>query len=132
MTDAFVEALEEGKIVRVSREYALREGLIVVKKKHNDLGFSAYPEEAQALGQSRNVEAQKPYYLKNDVLAGLKENFNWELQKQRKLRNLTRRQLANLSSVSEQDIITLERGQIPQNLIALSKLETFYNISLRK
>lgn len=125
MTEMFVEAIEEGKIVRVLREYALQEKLIIIKKKESDLPFADHTDEAKAV-------SEKPYYLKNDVLAGLKDNFNWELQRQRKLRNLTRRQLANMSSVAEQDIITLEKGAIPENLIALSKLEVFYNISLRK
>lgn len=133
MDDGFVDALEEGKIVHVPEEYAAREKLIIVKKRGTEMGFSAHIDEAKAISfVNLPINKTKPAYLKNDVLNGLKDNFHWELQRQRKLRNLTRKQLANLSSISEQDITTLEKGDIPQNLIALSKLETFYGISLRK
>ncbi len=129
----FVEAIENGRIVKVSEEYAIQEGLLIIRRRQNDLGFAANPEAARSLTTSKFVGRKfKPYYLKNDLLSELKENFQWELQKQRRLRNLSKRQLAKLSDVSEDTIATLERGEIPDNFVALSKLEAFYGISLRK
>lgn len=132
MTDTFVEAIEDGKLVRVTKDYAIIENLIIVKKRQNDLPFAAYPDEAREVkSQSRN-EKTEPYYLSNNLMSELRENFHWELQRQRKMRNLTRKQLSNLSGISEATIAELESGKAPANFIALAKLETFYNVNVRK
>ena len=124
----FVEAIEDGKIVRVSELYAKSEKLLIVRKREHDLPFSAHPEASKAIKQ----DPAKPYYLNNNLTSDLKENFHWELQKHRRLRNLSRRQLSKLSGVPELNINELESGNLASNFIGLSKLEAFYGISLRK
>lgn len=129
----YVEAIENGKIVRVPEEYASTEGLLIIRRRQNGLGFAANPEAAKAITKPRfTMKKQSAYYLKNDLLSELKPNFHWELQKQRRVRNLSRRQLAKLCGVADGEIAALERGEISNNFIALSKIETFYGISVRK
>lgn len=130
MESLLVEAIEGGKIVLVPKDYAIKENLVIVKKRQSDLPFAAYPDDAQKVS-AETVFKETPYYLKNDLMSELKDNFHWELQKQRKLRNLTRRQLSKLSSIEERDIAELEAGNTPTNFIILSKLEAFYGINLR-
>lgn len=124
----FVEAIEDGKIVRVSELYAKNEKLLIVRKREHDLPFSAHPEAAKAI----RADPAKPSYLSNNLGAELKDNFHWELQKQRRLRNLSRRQVAHLVGVPEGIVIELENGRVASNFIVLAKLEAFYGINLRK
>ncbi|HVY01568.1 MAG TPA: helix-turn-helix transcriptional regulator [Candidatus Nanoarchaeia archaeon] len=124
----FVEAIEDGKIVKVSENYAKSEKLLIVRKREHDLPFSAHPQAARAV----KADPAKPYYLNNNLNSELKENFHWELQKQRRLRNLGRKQLSRLSGVPENNIIELENGNVASNFIGLAKLEAFYGINLRK
>jgi ribosome-binding protein aMBF1 (putative translation factor) len=131
--DEYVEAIENGKIVRVPERYASTEGLLIIRRRQNGLGYAANVEAAKAITKPKfAIKKQSPHYLKNDLLSELKPNFHWELQKQRRLRNISRHQLAKLCGIGDGEIATLERGEIPDNFIALSKLEAFYGISVRK
>ena len=123
-----VEAIEDGKIVQVSEEYAKSEKLLIVRKREHDLPFSAHPAAAKAI----RADPSKPYYMNNNLTSELQDNFHWELQRQRRLRNLSRRQLAKHIGVPEGNINELESGNVASNFIALSKLEAFYGINLRK
>ena len=129
----YVEAIENGKIVRVPEEYASSEGLMIIRRRQNGLGFAGNVEAAKAITQPKfSIKRHQPEYLKNDLLSELQPNFHWELQKQRRVRNLSRHQLAKLCGVSDGEVAALERGEVLNNFIALSKLEAFYGISLRK
>jgi ribosome-binding protein aMBF1 (putative translation factor) len=133
-----VDAIEEGKIVHVSEEYAKAEGLMIIRKK-----VEALPDVKAVAAQVRRAERRaRPLidefrrsldYRKNNVIQELKENFQWELTRKRRERNITRRKLAALTGVSEDDIINLEHGILPQdNFVLIHKIEGILGVRLKK
>ena len=76
---------------------------------------------------------RRPLRNKDEIRASLIDNFHWTLQSKRKQLNLTRRQVANSISSSEEDIKQLENGVLPaHDYILINKLEDYYHINLRK
>jgi transcriptional regulator with XRE-family HTH domain len=76
-------------------------------------------------------EYRKPL-RENELRAGLNEHFHWELQKQRKLKNLSRKQVAQATGLKEEDIKLLENGIIGTDYVALSALERYYGLNVRR
>ncbi len=134
-----VEAIEEGKIVRVPEEYAKREELPVLRKIDIDLtgafgkGEKAKKEEAERDRYGID-EFRKPLRWKeNDVRSDLVHNFHWEVSKARRKRNLTRKQFAELINESENTIKMVENGILPANdFILVNKIQSTLGINLRK
>ncbi len=134
-----VEALEEGKIVRVQESYARREGLLIIRQALSS-PVSA-PSLVHVYGQkvasvTRGVrpfdEFRKPL-RKNNVLADLLDNFHWLLLKKRKEQGLTRKEVAKSLQVPEYDLKLIENGVLPgDNFILVNKLQEYYKINLRK
>lgn len=144
MVEGYVDAIEEGRIVRVTERYAKMEGLTILSRP-----LDSQSQEGNAggaggyTGSSRFKKKQsllnfdkyrKPLdYRKNNVIAELMENFHWELGKLRKARCMTRKQLAGALNVSEEDIKSVENGILPaDDFVLVSKIEKFYGISLRR
>lgn len=135
----YVDAIEEGKIVRVSEEYAKKENLFILKKVE-----PATPELSQSLPGWKKRERdekralfddfRKPLrYTKDPILSELIDNFHWTLLEKRKSKNITRKQLAQSLNVSEADIKIIENGVLPsRDFVLINKLEKFYGINLRK
>ena len=134
-----VDAIEDGKLVKVDEEYAKREGLMIIRRK-----IEALPEvEPVSLSRLKRAERRaKPLieefrrpldYRQNNVLLELKENFQWEITKKRREKNITRRTLAALTGVSEDDIINLEHGILPKdNFVLVHKVEAILGVKLKK
>lgn len=135
-----VDAIDDGRIVRVPEEYAIREGLPILRRK--ELSFTGSPERKPFHEvQKREMKLasgfdtfRRPLKTKeNDVRSTLKDNFHWDLVKFRKERNLTRKQLAKDINVPELDIKMIENGILPsEDYVLISKLEQYLHISLRK
>ncbi len=130
--DNFVEAIEEGKIVRVTKDYAKKEGLLIIKRqisKKKETKDKKEEEERITLEDLR-----KPLnWKKNQVVSELLENFHWLISKKRKERNLTRRQLSKEINESKNNIKLVENGILPKNdFIIINKIQSFLNINLRK
>lgn len=144
----FVDAIEEGRIVRVSETYARIEGLTILRKSGNfEWGDSNYykkqstlnlQEKKQELRHKRGVINLEPYrkplkYAENDIASSLVDNFHWVLLQKRKQRALTRKQLAEAISENEEAIKSIENGIVPaNNYILVNKLERYFGITLRK
>lgn len=139
----YVEALEDGKIVRVSEDYAKREGLFilrkdVVEKKEEE------PQPTFRLGSQRKKPKEESKLLfddfrkplnwrKHQVISELIDNFHWEILKARKARGETRKQTAQAVGVSENDIKMLENGLLPSNdFVLINKVQNYFGINLRK
>lgn len=132
LQDNIVEAIEEGKVVRVPESYAKTEGLLIIRRPLAKKQESKKKEEEEA--RITFEDLRKPLnWKKNQVITELEENFHWLITKRRKERNLTRRQLAKAISESENNIKLVENGILPRNdFIIINKLQSFLNINLRK
>jgi len=131
--DSFVDAIESGRIVRVTEGYAKREGLFILRK-HESVIATPVKKNKDEEGRPLFDDFRKPLRFKeNDVAKDMVSNFHWMLIEKRKARNMTRKQLANALGESENSIKLMENGVIPfGNYVLVNKLEKFYGISLRK
>lgn len=131
-----VDAIEEGKIVRVDEEYAKKEGLFVLKKVEVQ---TLIPQQAK---KDRFRDEKRPLFddyrkslhaSKDPLLSELIDNFHWILLERRKVKNITRKQLAQSVGVPEVEIKMVENGVLPaKDFVLIGKLEKFYGINLRK
>ena len=135
--ERMVDALEDGKIVRVSESYALREGLIVLRRQQD-----AEPPSASTIA-ARRVDDVKiaPFETlrkplpkhKNAVISSLVDNFHWIILEKRRSKHLTRKQFADALGASEHEIKLIENGVLPSDdYILISKAEKYLGVNLRK
>ncbi len=135
-----VEAIEGGRIVKVSEEYAKREGLLVLRKVPDVAKTELTPAQRKEEHNRRNKgfigmeDLRKPLRPQNDeILRELIENFHWTLLQKRKAKGLTRKKLAEAIGETELNVRMMESGVIPvNNFVLVNKLENFYGISLRR
>ncbi|MBI3333896.1 hypothetical protein HYZ97_00200 [Candidatus Pacearchaeota archaeon] len=131
-----VEAIDEGKIVRVPEDYARREGLPIIRRPVIRVVPAPQTEQTRAKerGLLRFEEFSKP--LKHDtktIESELAHNFHWIILKKRKERGVTRKQLAQSLAVDEYALKMLENGVVVGgNFVLVNKVEQFFNIDLRK
>lgn len=134
--DELVEALEEGKIVKVREEYAKREGLLILRKDFEKPIEKRYlvhntreKKEEERIGFD---ELRKPLnWRKNQVVSELIDNFQWVILQERKKRNLTRKQFAGILNVSENEMKMIENG-IVNDFVLINKIQSHFGINLRK
>jgi len=135
---AVVDAIEDGRIVRVSEEYAKREGLLILRKPMEEVKQTISGKREDSVRKNKGFigmeDLRKPLSTKNDeILKELKDNFHWTLVQKRKGRLLTRKKVADALGESEVNIKMIENGVLPaDNFILINKLEGYYGISLRK
>ncbi|MCU0642433.1 MAG: hypothetical protein MUF61_02545 [archaeon] len=135
--EAFVEAIESGKIVRVSEEYAKREGLLILRKP-----MAIDPKQAAQKTENKFdrkgfigfEDLRKPLRAgENDLSKELIDNFHWALMQKRKVKGLTRKQVAEAIGESELNMKIIENGVLPENnFVMVNKLESYFGIVLRK
>ncbi len=132
-----VDAIEDGRIVRVSEDYAQKEGLLILRKQVNIDGAST-GKKVEDLRKNKGFigmeDLRKPLSAKNnEILRELVDNFHWTLLKKRKDRVLTRKKVAEAIDETELSVKMIESGVLPaDNFILINKLESYYGISLRK
>ncbi len=140
-----VEAIEEGKIVRVSEVYAKREGLPILRKSRPGAPqekATSSPETKKIIQKEFRDERSKRMldYLRKptgwqekQVISELIPNFSWHISKARRNKSLTRKQLAKLVNTDEDSIKLLENGLLPNpDFILINKIQIALNINLRK
>ena len=154
MGERIVEALRDGEIVRVSEREARSDELFILRSveelvEHPNLvqkSMPAPPPSLRSMEQKKekryttpmtpNIETWKNKfvdYKKNNVAKELVQNFQWEVVKARKAKNLSRRQLAVAIGTSEEEIKVIEFGNLPRDdFVLVTKLENYLGISLRK
>lgn len=137
----FVEAIEEGKIVHVSEDYALREGLPIIRRRNMGIGFSEESEKENKKDKSEEYRGRltfddfrRPLKKKeNKILKDLINNFHWHISKRRREMNLNRKQFAQGIGESEETVKALENGILPkEDFIFINKVQDFLGINLRK
>lgn len=133
--EKIVEAIEEGKIVRVSEDYARKEGLPILRRKSS--GF--LPEQGKKKEDEGGDRLMMDDYRKplkwgeNKVVKDLVINFNWYVSRERRKRNLSRKQLAEAIGEQEKAITMIENGILPRDdFVLVNKIEEKFGISLRK
>lgn len=137
-----VDAIEDGRIVRVTEEYAKREGLMVIRRPEQSALDSPQAQQQMKLTPRLRGERKayfdidkyrRPLHDKNDIIASLVSNFNWIIGSKRKQLNLSRKQLAQEINVPEEDLKMIENGILTHSdYVLINKLETYLKISLRK
>jgi len=135
---AVVDAIEDGRIVRVSEDYARKEGLLVLRRSIEEAKQTGSGKREDESRKNKGFigmeDLRKPLSAKNhEILQELVENFHWILVQKRKGRLLTRKKVADALGESEVNIKMIENGVPPaNNFILINKLESYYGISLRK
>jgi len=128
-----VEAIDDGKIVKVPEEYAIREGLMILRRK---VIAAAQPvAEQPADRRPSGLDAfRKPLrYRQNDIAGSLVEHFHWIVGQRRKEMGMTRKQVASAIQCSEHAVKMIENGILPaENYIIISRLEKYLGVMLRK
>src|SRR3989344_831404 len=89
LDETYVEAIEEGKIVRVSEKYAKREGLLILRKASIETERKNQAKKIEDLDKRIGFEElRKPLKWKeNKVIKELVENFHWQISLARKKKN---------------------------------------------
>ena len=136
----FVDAIEEGKIVKVSEFYAKREGLPILRKsttiQTQSVPLRARPErEAQPRSRSDLYDyLKKPAdWKEKQVLSELVENFHWRIRMERRKKGVTKKQLAQMIGEKEEVIRTIEYGRLPtKDFVLINKIQKALGINLRK
>jgi len=106
-----VEAIENGKIVKVLESYAKREGLPVIRKP----AMTQLQERYNSPFFDKTIKEKKEKHLypdkvepsnwrKTQVTQELIDNFQWTIAKERKKRGLTRKQFALLLEEPEETV----------------------------
>lgn len=140
--ETYVEAIHEGRIVKVPEKFARREGLIILKKPEiNNQVQGTTPSYYKTPLKTKNdyrktfstIVDRKPGWQEKQVLNELIENFHWKIRAERRKKNLTRRQLANLINDSDENLQILETGRLPSNdFVLINKIQKTLKINLRK
>ncbi|MEK6928615.1 MAG: helix-turn-helix transcriptional regulator [Nanoarchaeota archaeon] len=129
----FVEAIESGKIVRVSEDYAFREGLPILRRPQSRAEYPKKAPEKEKWELFGIDTFRKPLKNKNNVIATLVDNFHWQISSKRKQSNMTRKQFAAALGVSEGAVKLIENGLLPSDdYVLISKVEQYLGINLRK
>ena len=133
-SNELVDAIEEGKIVKVSEDYAKKEGLTIIRR--NIPQKQALPKKRQNEEEERLTldDLRKPlHWRKDQVISELTENFHWQISRKRKEIGLTRKRLAQAINETENNIKLIENGLLPKNdFVIINKLQSFLKINLRK
>jgi len=140
--ERLVEAIEQGKIVKVTETYARKEGLPILRKPRITQIQENVPkipekrrerDEEQKNRLSYNLSKRPLNWRKNQIFNELIDNFHWQISKARKNIGLTRKQLAQLVNEKEETIKMLEYGTLAVNdFVLINKVQDVLGINLRK
>jgi ribosome-binding protein aMBF1 (putative translation factor) len=122
-----VNAIEEGKIVQVTKGYALQEGLPIL----NNI-LDENQQEKKNIQNSIKFKDINNSIIKTQVTKELIENFHWYISKKRRQLGLTRSQLSLSLNETEDTIKLIENGIVQQNdFILINKIQDKLQLNLR-
>lgn len=138
----FVEAIFEGKIVKVPERYAKREGLPILKKPRaiqlQRATANLPPGKIKMLAEQdrkhpMDLLKKQPTLQEKQVISELIDNFTWHIKSARRTKGITRSQLARLINEPENNLKMLEFGILPSpDFQLINKVQTALGINLRK
>lgn len=144
--EELVDAIKEGQIITIPASQARSEDLFILRHRSESpssqvataapVSFSARRKEREndptLYKNASKWHSYEPEYKKNNVIKDLVENFHWDIARGRKLKNLSRAQLAQAANVPENSIRMLEHGELPSDdFVLISKVERVLGIKLR-
>ena len=148
LEENYVEAIEEGRIVKVTRAHAIREGLVILRQpelKVNKPGetpsfykkpivpFNVKSEKKDYRKTFSAIMDRKVGWQERQVINELVENFHWKIKAERRKKNYTRRQLASKMGVSDENLQILESGRLPSNdFVMINKVQEALGVNLRR
>lgn len=141
----YVEAIKDGEIIRVPERVAILEDLFILRK----VGNTQQTNVVSSPAQSSSLRTREPVIKnssimtdwrhgkfgakKNNAAQDLISNFNWEISKNRKAKNMTRLKLAQMINATEEQVKMLELGELPaDDFVLISRIEQVFGINLRK
>ena len=143
MNERIVEVIKEGEIIRMPERQAIEEELFILRRifeperrEITELPLSrSIPKEREAKPHSvlETWKAKKFSYKRNQVIKDLISNFHWEIIRARRIKGISRKQLAGAIGTSEEEIKTIEMGELPRDdFVLINKIENALRINLRK
>ena len=130
--DGLVDAIEEGRIVRVPELYAKKEGLTILRRPRIEKQ-SMQKKQKQEEPYLSFDDFRKPLRQKSQVLSELMENFHWEIKKKRRQLGITRRKIAEEIGEPEYALKLIESGILPKDdFVIINKLQDYLKLNLRK
>lgn len=142
--EEMVDAVENGRVVKVKESYAKEEGLMILRRalsdeekaKQNPGKFGSSRKRIDE-EYKRNVygdDLRKPLrWLQNKVIADLVPNFQWVINQTRRVKNISRKQLADAIGEPESSIKMIENGVLPKDdFVLINKIQNYFKINLRK
>ena len=132
-----VEVIEEGKIVEVSEDYALREGLPILRKSSINVEENSEKVESRKEEEERRLlmdDYRKPLdWRDNKIVKELVDNFHWHILRERRRKGISRKEFSEGIGESENTIKMIENGTMPKNDFDLiNKIQDFLGLKLRK
>jgi len=141
-----VDAIDDGRIVHVSEDYAIREGLPILRRPRiaeaieHSQGSDRRVVDARLVQPPRQRKSftldpyRKPLRSQDSsISSSLIDNFHWAIIAARKKLMLTRKHMAEAIHTSESDLKMLENGVLPsEDYILVNKVEQYLGINLRK
>lgn len=128
MEERLVDVLRGSSIVKMPEKEAREEGLLILTRP--PVSSVSAPTSAKYTPPAKPVIQKN--YRQQDVRSDLVPNFHWEIRRGRRLKGLSRVQLAMVLNVTEQDIAHIEQGHLPRNdFVVINALEKTLGIVLR-
>ncbi|MEK6914944.1 MAG: hypothetical protein AABW89_00175 [Nanoarchaeota archaeon] len=141
----YVEAIKDGEIIRVPERVALLEDLFILRKISKGSQVSQNIPVAPSNSSKNLRESARNSTImfdwkhgkfggkKNNVTQDLVSNFNWEISRNRKIKNMSRAKLAQMINSTEEDVKMIELGELPKDdFVLISRIENVFGINLRK
>ncbi|MBI5804340.1 hypothetical protein HY450_03790 [Candidatus Pacearchaeota archaeon] len=139
--EIIVDAIEEGKIVKVTEAYAKREGLPILRKPKSlelqrtasEISFDKTREKKEERTNIVDKLHKKESWRESQVLSELVDNFHWIIRVERRKKGLSRNQLAKLINEPEDSLRQLEFGILPfHDFVLINKIQQTLKVNLRK
>lgn len=135
----YVEAIKDGEIIKVPERVAREEDLFVLRRLEAPAKAPIIPDKRidpisiKSSSYLSEWKIGKAGYKRNNVASDLIDNFQWEISRQRRKRNISRKQLADAVQAKEEELKFVEMGQLPRDdFVLISRIENYLKINLRK
>jgi ribosome-binding protein aMBF1 (putative translation factor) len=134
--ERIVEAIEDGRIVRVTESYARKEDLPILRRSAMQELQKSVNELAPGTPEriKKEIEIKKDQdWREQQVISELVDNFNWIIRVERRKKGITRRQFAKILNVPDAHIRMIEEGRLPaSDFVLINQIQKTLGINLRK
>jgi ribosome-binding protein aMBF1 (putative translation factor) len=140
-----VEAIHDGRIVKVPEDYAVREGLLILRKDtgrstsmevsfSKSLDFNDKKLKEKVEGRLDFDDFRRPLnWREGQVVRDLVDNFHWQIVRARRAKGMTRGDFASELGIKENEVKLIEHGTFPfKDYILINRMQVVLGINLRK